>query len=104
MTDRPRGKPLRKACGLTQFKTSKHALGTKNLQANCKACGRKARLNPSTRKCYTYESKEAAETHCRAMNEHGVDLTPTKAVETPQTPHNLQELTGYDVVEPVEWF
>ena len=55
---------------------------------NCKGCERKARLNPNTRRFYTYESREAAETHVQAMNEHGVDLTPSDIAEPSEVVHN----------------
>ncbi len=65
------------------------------LMGNCKRCKRKARLNPNTRHLYTYESREAAETHVRAMNEHGVTLTPSDILDTSEDAHkahNMDEL------------
>lgn len=68
---RPAGKKQREGCGKWSVKASKHRLGmTSHLQANCPHCGRRARLNRATRKVYTYETRDAALTHCKALNEH----------------------------------
>lgn len=67
---RPAGKKQREGCSMWSVKASKHRLGvTSHLQANCPHCGRRARLNRATRKVYTYQSREAAEAHCFALNQ-----------------------------------
>ena len=85
-TDRPYGQPVKDGCGSWNVKASKYEMGNKHLQGNCPICKRRARLNMNTRKIYCYTSREAAETHCRAMNEHGVSLAPTDIVEDTQVP------------------
>ena len=64
---RPFGRPQREGCGLWSVKASKYPLGHKHLLSDCD-CGRRSRLNPTTRKVYAYESREAAEQHCEALN------------------------------------
>lgn len=64
---RPSGLAPRDGCGYWQINASKNP----EPFATCKNCGRKSRLNPRTRKVYAYESKQAAQTHCEALNEHG---------------------------------
>ena len=88
---RPGGLPHRAGCGTWQVKrTTSH---NKHLQANCKHCGRRSRLNQATRRFYTYETKDAAETHCEALNRHVVDLTPEDIHDMPAEPAEAVELT-----------
>lgn len=68
---RPLGRAQKEGCGLWSVKATKHRLGANaHLQANCPACKRRARLNPFTRRVYSYSSREAATAHCRALNEN----------------------------------
>jgi len=67
-TDRPHGRPVKDGCGRWNVKASKLESGNRHLQGNCPSCGRRARLNNNTRRFYTYESRDAANTHCQAMN------------------------------------
>lgn len=82
-SDRPHGRPVKDGCGRWNVKASKLDASNKHLQGNCPSCGRRARLNNNTRRFYTYEGRDAADTHCRAMNEHGVSLTPADVVDEP---------------------
>lgn len=83
----------------------------KHLQANCKFCERRARLNGNTRRFYTYDTREGAETHCEALNEHGVPLTPADIVDDPVeavelTPDQLAYIEKAVNGDPdeTEWF
>ena len=78
---RPNGRAQTEGCGRWQIKTSKWKDPTKapnGLMATCKyGCKgnggkgpRKVRLNPKTRKFYTFESKEAALMFLDAMERH----------------------------------
>ena len=64
----PWGKPPQPACGKWSVKASKWRLGEqRHLKGNCPFCGRSIRLNTHG-KVYTYESRQAAQQHCDALN------------------------------------
>ena len=76
---RPSGFKQTQGCGYWQTNRSTLA----EPFATCKQCGRKARLNPRTRRITPFASKEAAEAFVRAMNNHP-DAVPMPApVATP---------------------
>jgi hypothetical protein len=77
---KPNGRKLNEGCGIWQIKASKHKDTMKpkhGTMASCKhGCvgnggkgPRKARLNPSTRKFYTFDNAGAAIAFRDAMNE-----------------------------------
>lgn len=77
---KPNGRKMVEGCKKWQIKSSKWENpldAPEGLMASCKhGCKgnggkgpRKVRLTPTTRKFYTYESKEAAEQFCAALNE-----------------------------------
>lgn len=91
---KPFGRSETEACGYWSVKATKS--DNKHLQANCKNpdCKRRARLNANTRKFYEYDTRQAAEMHCEALNREagGIDLLPTSSAQ--EARHNLQEIEG----------
>ena len=58
---RPLGRPETRPCKKWNITSSKHQLGqSKYLQATCKKCGRKSRLNPNTRTIHECPTKDGA--------------------------------------------
>ncbi|MDB2568782.1 hypothetical protein N9Y01_01970 [Candidatus Poseidonia alphae] len=71
---RPLGMKQREGCGEWSVKASKHRLGeVEHLQANCPSCGRRSRLNPRTRQCYEYTTREAAQQMADILNKEAVE-------------------------------
>lgn len=93
---KPFGRSETPACGFWSVKATKS--NNKHLQANCKnpACKRRARLNANTRKFYEYDTKEAAERHCEALNREAGRFDQEHAPSAQEAHHNLQEM---EVVE-----
>ena len=75
---RPSGFKQTQGCGYWQTNRSTLA----EPFATCKQCGRKARLNPRTRRITEFASKEAANAFTTAMNNHP-DAVPQPDAPTP---------------------
>ncbi len=76
---RPNGRKNKSGCLIWGIKSSKYSdLNDRDLQliggvqALCKQCGFKPRLQPKTTNLKGFKSKEAAQEYCEAMNSTGV--------------------------------
>ena len=70
---RPLGRKMSKGCNTWGVKSSKHSDlgGLADVQANCKVCSRKPRLQPKTRLLYRFNTKTDADRFCHQMNSQG---------------------------------
>jgi hypothetical protein len=71
---RPLGRKMSEGCNTWGIKSSKYSDlgGMADVQANCKVCSRKPRLQPKTRLLYGFDNKEAAEKFCNQKNDEEV--------------------------------
>ena len=67
---RPLGCKMSEGCNTWGVKSSKYSDlgGLADVQANCKVCSRKPRLQPKTRLLYRFDTKDSADTFCHQMN------------------------------------
>jgi len=74
---RPSGKKLSEGCLKWMIKSSKHSdLEGQDVQGLCKTeeCGRKPRLQPKTKRLFSFDTKESAIAFCNQMNTQGVEF------------------------------
>jgi len=65
---RPHGRQMTPACGKWNVKSSKYAKPSRAIQANCRWCERRPRLNPNELTVYTFPDREQAEDFAGKQN------------------------------------